>query len=921
MIRRNIHETLIKQKPAVEHLGIKQNYDDSLRQKIQADLNDTANYKDHLNEISKQVMLSGIGTTNKFIEYLISFWSTFPLDSVKMKQYSVLLSYRNYTSKSSSISVLSTIPNTSVVFQAHYNHDNMSGIHPDYIPFNAYSPSGFVRVSVDHMTDMWIHPDYIPFNAYSPSGFVRVSVDHMTDMWIHPDYIPFNAYSPSGFVRVSVDHMTDMWIHPDYIPFNAYSPSGFVRVSVDHMTDMWIHPDYIPFNAYSPSGFVRVSVGHMTDMWIHPDYKPFNAYSPSGFVRVSVDHMTDMCIHPDYIPFNAYSPSGFVRVSVDHMTDMWIHPDYIPFNAYSPSGFVRVSFNTWQEANSSMQIMDAKRFSRLKKLNVTIKKNVVLVKYGKIHPANKVLHAQTEGAAGVILYPDPADYANGQSIVYPKTWWLPGWAVPLSHVRYNLVGDPQTPGYPAINGAPHTLAENADYPKIPVQPIGYDDARYLMSQLGGQTAPDEWRGCLNVSYKTGPGFSDESLQLELDVNNVIERRNISNVIAVIDGKYEKDKFVIIGAHTDSWTKGGVDHATGYSVIWELARGFSALVRDGWRPRRTIMLALWDASKYGHIGSFEWVQEYEKMLGRGAVAYINLDSVIRGNYSFHAEANPLLYSIIKNSTQKVPCTDPDYYDKSVYDMWLERFMDPGKPSQPKINPLNGDSDHTPFEYYLGVPSVSPMYTFNSKIYPHLPTYPAFSTLEDDKEYVETFLDKDTKLEQTVTKIVADMVLLLADSAVLPFDVQNYAQVFDRGKKYLRENEAVISSANVDINVLYSKIDLFIEATKTFAFNVTSINLDSLKESDLYLINDKLLELPRIFINYQGIPGYPQYRHLLLAPHAENLWDDQIFPGIAVTIEQCQTNKECDPLRQQIALLIVSVHQAVEIIQDEIFIRYS
>ncbi|XP_052102906.1 N-acetylated-alpha-linked acidic dipeptidase 2-like isoform X3 [Mytilus californianus] len=718
MIRRNIHETLIKQEPPVKHLGIKQNYNDLLRQKIQADLNDTANYKDHLNEMSRQVMLSGIGTTNKFIEYLIQFWSSFPLDSVKMKQYSVLLSYRNYTSKSSSISVLSTMPNTSVVFQAHYNHDNMSGIHPDYIPFNAYSPSGFVR-----------------------------------------------------------------------------------------------------------SKLIYANYGCKKD------------------------------------------------------------------------------------------------FSRLKKLNVTVKKNVILVKYGKIHPANKVLHAQNAGAAGVILYPDPADYANGQSIVYPKTWWLPGWAVPLSHVRYNLVGDPQTPGYPAINGAPHTLSENANYPKIPVQPIGYDDARYLMSQLGGQTAPDDWRGCLNVSYKTGPGFSDDSLQLELDVNNVIERRNISNVIAVIDGKYEKDKFVIIGAHTDSWTKGGVDHATGYSVIWELARGFSALVRDGWRPRRTIMLALWDASKYGHIGSFEWVQEYEKMLGRGAVAYINLDSVIRGNYSFHAEANPLLYSIIKNSTQKVPCTDPDYYDKSVYDMWLERFMDPGKPSQPKINPLNGDSDHTPFEYYLGVPSVSPMYTFNSKIYPHLPTYPAFSTLEDDKEYVETFLDKDTKLEQTVTKIVADMVLLLADSAVLPFDVQNYAQVFDRGKKFLRENEAVISSANVDINVLYSKIDIFIEATKLFAFNVTSINLDSLKESDLYLINDKLLELPRIFINYQGIPGYPQYRHLLLAPHAENLWDDQIFPGIAVTIDQCGTNKDCDPLRHQIALLIVSVHQAIEIIQDEIFIRYS
>ena len=711
VIRRNIHETLIKQKIPVKVDGIKQDYDDRLRQKIQADLEDTANYKDHIKEMSQRVMLSGIGSTNKFIEYVTKFWDSFYIDSVKIKQYSVLLSYHNYTSKFSSISVLSTIPNTSVVFQAHYNRSRE---------------------------------------------------------------------------------------HPDYIPFNAYSPSGLVR-----------------------SKLVYANYGCKED------------------------------------------------------------------------------------------------FSRLKKLNVSVEKNVILIKYGKTHPANKVWHAQKEGAAGVVLYPDPADYANGQSVVYPKTWWLPGWAVPLSHVRYNLVGDPQTPGYPSINGAMHTSVHNANYPKIPVQPICYDDARYLMSQLGGQTAPVDWFGALNVTYMTGPGFSNSSLQLQLEVNNVFSQRNISNIIAVIDGKYEKDKYVIIGAHIDSWTKGAVDSGTGYSVIWELARGFGALINGGWRPRRTIMFALWDASKYGHIGSFEWVQEYEKMLGIGAVAYINLDSVIRGNYSFHAEANHLLFSIIKNATDKVPCTDPDYYDKSVYTMWLERFMDPGKPSQPKINPLNGDSDHTPFEYYLGVPSVSPMYTFNPKIYPHLPTYPAYSTLEDNKEYVEVFLDKDTKLQQTVTKIVADMALQLADTAILPFDVQNYAQVFDRGKKFLREKASVIKSADVDLDVLYSKIDVFLEATQNFSPNLKNINLDKLTESDLTIINDKLLQLTRIFISYQGIPGYPQYRHLLLAPHVENLWDDQIFPGIAVTVDKCQDSNDCDDLRHQISLLIVSVHQATELINDEIF----
>lgn len=711
IVRRNIHETLYKEKPSVRFEGIKQDYDDAVRQKIQADLEDTANYKDHIKEISQNVMLSGIGSTNKFIEYVTQFWSSFYIDSVKIKKYSVLLSYHNYTSRASSVSVLSTIPNDSVVFQAHYN--------------------------------------------------------------------------------VSTEH-------PDYIPFNAYSPSGIVK-----------------------SKLVYANYGCKED------------------------------------------------------------------------------------------------FSRLKKAEVPIEKNIVLVKYGKTHPANKVFHAQNEGAAGVILYPDPADYALGQTEVYPKTWWLPGWAVPLSHVRYNLVGDPRTPGYPAIAGAPHTSIHNANYPKIPVQPICYDDAKYLMSQLGGKPAPDDWIGALNVSYMMGPGFSDPSQVLTLEVNNAMEERNISNIIAVIDGKYEKDKYVIIGAHIDSWTKGAVDSGTGYGVIWELARGFGTLVHGGWRPRRTIMFALWDASKYGHIGSFEWVQEYEKMLGLGAVAYINLDSVIRGNYSFHAEANPLLYSIIKNATEKVPCTDPDYYDKSVYTMWSERFMDPGKPSQPKIDPLSGDSDHTPFEYYLGVPSISPMYTFNTKTYPHLPTYPAYSTLEDNREYVEVFLDKDTKLQQTITKIVADMVLQIADSAVIPFDIHNYAQVFDRGKKYLEEKESVFKSADVDINKLYTKIEEFLEATKTYEFNFTKINYDSLTESDLYLFNDKLLQLTRTFITYEGIPGFPQYRHLIVSPHAENLWDDQIFPGIAVTIEKCQNDKDCDALQHQIALLMVSIHQATELLHDEIF----
>lgn len=63
----------------------------------------------------------------------------------------------------------------------------------------------------------------------------------------------------------------------------------------------------------------------------------------------------------------------------------------------------------------------------------------------------KVKHAEESGALGVILYPDPLDYANNNTeAVYPSTWWLPGWAIHSHHVRYTLMGDPQSPGYPSL---------------------------------------------------------------------------------------------------------------------------------------------------------------------------------------------------------------------------------------------------------------------------------------------------------------------------------------------------------------------------------------------------------------------------------------------------------------------------------------
>ena len=65
---------------------------------------------------------------------------------------------------------------------------------------------------------------------------------------------------------------------------------------------------------------------------------------------------------------------------------------------------------------------------------------------------------------------------------------------------------------------------------------------------------------------------------------------------------------------------------------EVVRVFGEMYRKGWRPRRTIMFASWGSEEYGLIGSQEFVEEHLTRLTASAVAYVNIDVAVGGNYS-------------------------------------------------------------------------------------------------------------------------------------------------------------------------------------------------------------------------------------------------------------------------------------------------
>lgn len=161
---------------------------------------------------------------------------------------------------------------------------------------------------------------------------------------------------------------------------------------------------------------------------------------------------------------------------------------------------------------------------------------------------------------------------------------------------------------------------------IPAQPISTNDAYEIFKRLDGTIAPGDWKGGFNLTYRVGPALKD-NLKVRVSVNNELTNKTIYNVMGTIKGKVEPDRYIIIGNQRDSMSKGAIDSAMGTATFLELARVFGQLVREGWKPRRSIVFCSWGAEEFNLIGSTEFVEETLKILYMRAVAYININLVV------------------------------------------------------------------------------------------------------------------------------------------------------------------------------------------------------------------------------------------------------------------------------------------------------
>ena len=97
-----------------------------------------------------------------------------------------------------------------------------------------------------------------------------------------------------------------------------------------------------------------------------------------------------------------------------------------------------------------------------------------------------------------------------------------------------------------------------------------------------------------------------------------QNRPLHDVIVRIDGSEFPDEWIVHGNHHDAWVNGAADPTSGQVALMETARGLGELLKTGWRPKRTIILASWDGEEWGLLGSTEWAEKHAQELSTKAV---------------------------------------------------------------------------------------------------------------------------------------------------------------------------------------------------------------------------------------------------------------------------------------------------------------
>jgi N-acetylated-alpha-linked acidic dipeptidase len=546
---------------------------------------------------------------------------------------------------------------------------------------------------------------------------------------------------------------------------------------------------------------------------------------------------------------------------------------------------------------------------------VDVKGKIVLVRYSVPYSYRgfKALTAEQRGAAGILIYSDPADDGFRKGATYPLGPWGPESHIQRGGVVYDfrVPGDPLTPGWASVPGAPRIKpADAVSLPKIISVPLSWRDARPILEALGGAVAPASWQGgipptpdlklrprapTLTSDLKLRPlaptlssdlaGSSDSmksrityrvggtgAATVHLRVQNDDRIRPIWTVTGRITGTTSPDQLVIVGNHRDAWVYGGVDPSSGTASLMELARSLGTLARQGMRPQRTIVFANWDAEEFSLTSSTEWGEQHARELSDHAVAYLNVDSSA-GGPDFKAAAVPSMNRLVTQSARDVLGLKES--DEGIV-----------------ANRLGSGSDYTVFLNFLGVPVVDATFTG---------PYGVYHSVYDNHLWMQKFGDPGFLRHTAMTRVWGVMALRLANADVVPMD---YRATADRVREFVGETVEITGSSQKEaLRPLTTAADRFAAAAAAAGARIDALlATDAPDRRSAALLDEALIKTERAFLDAAGLPGRPWYRHLLFAP--KPTYAPEVLPGVVETLDA----HDSKALATQVSRLVAALGRA-------------
>jgi N-acetylated-alpha-linked acidic dipeptidase len=580
-------------------------------------------------------------------------------------------------------------------------------------------------------------------------------------------------------------------------------------------------------------------------------------------------------------------------------------------------------------------------YSALEKLGIDVKDKIVLTRYGGLFRGLKVLNAQKRGAKGILIYSDPADDGFAKGDVYPNGRFRPGSAIQRGSVQFLSLGpgDPSTPFGPSIKGAKRLPIDSADgftcvvgsrpedlflkanpnvlsvgewekesglkrdeyFAMIPSLPLSYDNAEELFRVLAGPTVPSGWQGGLPLAYHVGPGPAEVSMTIRMDY----QIRKIWNVIATIPGTVEPDRWVIVGNHRDAWVYGAVDPGSGTAATLEMCRALGSAVKNGWKPRRTLLYASWDAEEYGLVGSTEWAEENAKSIDEKAALLLNVDSAVSGP-ELQASGVPSLRDLVLDAAGSI--TEPRT-GKTLRETWTDARLsawadsaplvldDPawkdGKTSErshhfmPQMGYLGSGSDFTVFLDHLAVPAIDVGFHGG---------YGVYHSIYDDFNWMEKFGDPEFLTHATAARLYTLIAMRAAAADILPLKFIPYARALREHVDELRlmhakrerkkeASKSVTGSEHAGLEGLVEAVLAFeVAAAELDRATASLASRDAIRAADLAALNDALTRVERAFLLEKGLPGRPWFKHAVYAPGLTTGYACWPLPAIRQAIEE-------------------------------------